>query len=358
MFARKEWKGVSKKQVRMAQTRHQLLAIIKGLGQPHLRTWLLIWPRRLWLSSTLALVAINLYSLYLFVVGQTFANTEPWDLTKLSLVVYLPTLLITSLMSDGEKRNRKDAWLISEAIHRKNYLLTNNLAERYFDKEDIIPKQIAKFLHLQRPRRQQWLESVLTGDFTGGDHRFKFYYFHISYILFAGDHLSRQQLSSMPGYRRRFGIMVPFPFADDIIISAQPTGKFRHMINSQSLKFNENLIIETNNKVAAKNFLVPKIIIEIDALNRRMSDFSMEIQGNNILCISFEQQGPVISPTQYDLSEPKKFYREVNDMQESNLLKQLQKSVHTIMKYSDNNFEQEPDLMTILEPKPQLRETL
>jgi hypothetical protein len=136
----------------------------------------------------------------------------------------------------------------------------------------------------------------------------------------------------------RFSLIIPFKFASDIAI-VQDRNKHQGIFwETASIDFNKKFGVYAKTKETAAKFLTPKIIIEIEKLEACYSNLNLEFNQNGDLCLSFSNGDTLRATRNHGLDEPKAFIEEIKCHTQLGKLDTTLDIVHTLMKYSDNNF--------------------
>tara|TARA_R110002096_G_scaffold332392_2_gene526418 strand:+ start:527 stop:1597 length:1071 start_codon:yes stop_codon:yes gene_type:complete len=177
---------------------------------------------------------------------------------------------------------------------------------------------------------------LLSGHYQGTDHSFTYRYFHITYTK-AGRSKDAETHVRPHG---RCGFIVPFSLVKNLRISDHALKFFKPTWNSGSNQFNIRFAVEASDDLATAKFLKPALLREIEAAGAVLSYIDLEFNAAGDLCFSFDDTTTLNGMRRTGLHDPAAFKEEIlahNNM--SNMDAALE-FLHRLMKYSDNNFDQ------------------
>jgi len=192
------------------------------------------------------------------------------------------------------------------------------------------------------------IRSLLRGSYDGTDHSFSYEYYHFHYVnqrietYTTTDSKGNVRVRTRTVYDHfdRYGFIVPFKFAKQLRISEGRLGFFSPKWKSSSVSFNKNFNVETANEFEAAKFLTPKILVEIESAGAALRGLDMEFNSLGELCFSFDNSNTLASQNAGSLANPAAFAKHISGHNVRANLDAALAFIHTLLKYSDNNFEQ------------------
>ncbi|PCI60924.1 MAG: hypothetical protein COB37_08965 [Kordiimonadales bacterium] len=256
---------------------------------------------------------------------------------------------------------------VSDFIYGCSELNANNLKPQEFDATSHAQHLAKKYKSFRKGDTQgRRTGTFARGHHQGAEHSFDFDYFTFHYYEIIGDHVTSMF---------RTGILLKFPFAQDFFLEPSNSRKraahiARHGLKtnrlwprktepswkSPSISFNEQIAVRAKNSMAAAKFFSPSILKAIEDLDSMLTLMDMEFTSNYDLCISCSDGGLLKKARRYSLKHPYAFSLEIAADTGNPTIQQILKAVHTLMKYSDNNFDQKPDLTAAFETEIQTGE--
>ncbi|KKA45571.1 DUF3137 domain-containing protein [Salinivibrio sp. KP-1] len=240
---------------------------------------------------------------------------------------------------------RRPNWrrYMSEHIMSMGTLFDNNLKDlrracgiRY----EQVASQFAEF---GRGNDYRGLDSLYQGHYKGEVHEFDYQVYRFVYVIrksetrndSSGNTTSRDARCSY----YRYGLLVPFPFAEDVTISGDGAvsgggGEYK----TASPAFNRQFIINANDELSAARFLSPAMVETLSDLNDIVEKPVLAVSNDNELCLAFDDGDILKTEWQYDLENPGAFADEITAHANLEKLNSLLAIIHETMKLTDSNF--------------------
>jgi len=191
------------------------------------------------------------------------------------------------------------------------------------------------------------LKKLLHGRYHGDEHEFTYDYYHFHYVNRRTETYTttdskgnvRVRTRTVYDHFDRFGFIVAFQFAKNLRISESGLSFFNKGWKSSSVSFNKNFNVRADSEMEAAKFLTPKLILEIEAAGKALTGLDMEFNSAGDLCFSFDDRNTLAKGRMHGLENPVDFEREIAGHSSQPKLDSALEFIHTLMKYSDNNFE-------------------
>lgn len=235
-------------------------------------------------------------------------------------------------------------------VNRKNTL--KNLATEIFEKDTLfdnalkpVPfdptekaEQLGKCFHeFKRGNYSREIKSLNSGSYSGNEHMFDFHCYNFHYV----DRTKSSDNHAKYNHYHRYGIYLSFKFVSNLAILNQPISTINgEKFRSASNKFNKLFSVKAETEIIAAKFLKPAIVIAIEEITQEFSELNFEFNSDAQLCMSFSNKDLLLSSNkrQYGLDDPDNFINEIKMSQKIPKLEKALEHIHTLMKYSDNNF--------------------
>jgi hypothetical protein len=265
--------------------------------------------------------------------------------------VYFITGIIAVIVTAayvGIRLNRRSNFSrLSDNIHYKSTLNDYGLSEISVSPKAKARELGARFKSFNMGNHLREIRRLLSGTFNGKEHSFQYQHFHFHYVIkrretyTTTDSKGRTRIRTRTVYDRynRYGFIVPFSFARNIHVSESALQLFSSGWKSSSVSFNKRFSVQAQNEMDAAKFLKPKVLIEIEAAGKALGDLSLEFTGAEELCFSFTNNNTIAPNRRNGLENPKAFAEEIKGHNEQPALDAALNFIHTLMKYSDSNFE-------------------
>ncbi len=234
---------------------------------------------------------------------------------------------------------------LSDTIQAKTILFDNNLQDVPTGAKLAAKRLGNSFNDFQRGNHLREIKRTLKGHYDGQEHSFDYRHYHFHYVnkrleTYTTTVNGKTQVRTRTVYDHfdRFSLIIPFKFARDIAI-VQDRNKHRGIFwETASIDFNKKFGVYAKTEEIAAKFLSPKIIIEIQKLEAFHSNLNLEFNQKGDLCLSFSNGDILRAIRHHGLDEPTAFIEEIKGHTQLGKLDTTLNIVHTLMKYSDNNF--------------------
>jgi len=135
----------------------------------------------------------------------------------------------------------------------------------------------------------------------------------------------------------RYGIIVDFNDIKDLLIQSNGAKSFEYEYKTESINFNNNFNVSSQNELTSAKFLTPKIILIIEEMQSLFYGIDFEFNYDSKLCISFEDDIVKSLKSINSLSNPSIFKEEISGKTQMIKLNKLLEYIHQLMVYSNNN---------------------
>lgn len=251
-------------------------------------------------------------------------------------------VLALPLLGVSQKNNRLE--LLSEQIAEKWLWLDRGLEDKSHLIGDWWPRWRYTFGEFAQGDEDQHLTACLVARHRGSEHKFEYRYYGFEFTVvrqanFPDPVTKKMNTTEVRSVEKRYGIICDFPYAKSIaIVSGE--GKFTYPATwkTASHSFNRRFRVRAGSEQEAARFLTPAVLLAIEEAAPAFTLMNLEINPLGQLCLSFSNDLLEISRSS-SLVHPARF--ELRLKQESGApgLGAALHLIHTLMKYSDNNFE-------------------
>ncbi|MEP7705908.1 hypothetical protein [Paraglaciecola sp. 25GB23A] len=317
-------------QIAGAHKREDLRAILRkvsAFGRP-----LRYDNRAYWISLSAALLTAALALLSLYFYPNNVA--APW----FAAAAVLTSLVFASLIY--VRRNKING--LSDALYQRDVYLDNAWQSEPYHGKSLAAQLGQQFSEFRRGNHLREISWLVKGEYQGSEHHFEYHAYNFHYVdrrqVTTTDSKGRVRTRTVYDHHYRFGLYLPFEFVRDIAISSSWFGGFfSGSYKPASVEFNRKFKVKAQNELAAAKFLKPAVVVEIEDLGKELSELNLEFSSSGQLCISYAQN--ICSwQRQYGLDNPEQFLREIEGDQTLTRLHNTLKRIHTLMRFSDNNF--------------------
>jgi hypothetical protein len=234
---------------------------------------------------------------------------------------------------------------LSDSIQTKTILFDNNLQEVRAGGKPLARQLGTQFQDFRRGNHSREIRRTLNGRHEGSEHSFDYQYHHFHYVnrrteTYTTTVNGKTQVRTRTVYDHfdRFYFIIPFSFARDVAI-VQDRNKHRGVSwETASIAFNKAFNIYAGSEQIAAKFLTPKVVIELEKLTTIHHRVNLEFNTKGKLCLSFSNGDTIRAFRKHGLDDPAAFANEISGHASLGKLDATLDIVHTLMKYSDNNF--------------------
>lgn len=131
--------------------------------------------------------------------------------------------------------------------------------------------------------------------------------------------------------RHRYGLLLSFPYAQNIILGSGK--RYKEKWTSTSSEFNKYWNVSASDKMNAAKFLKPPMVLSLVELSKAFSNVIIEISFESVMCISFSED-LLKYERKYSIQKIGKFEKEVLGDLPLKRLDQMLKHICNIFKYS------------------------
>lgn len=326
--------------VQVARSKDELLEVVRAFRKFERQGRVGFDHRNLYLSflTLLALSALLWLVLWLglfdgVVLGE--GNTVVLALANLA-VLALP------LLGVSQKNNRLE--LLSDQIAEKWLWLDKGLQDRSHRIGELWPRWRYTFGEFAQGDEDQHLTSCLAARHRGPEHEFEYCYYSFEFTVvrhanFPDPVTKKISTTEVRSVEKRFGIICDFPYARGIAV-VSGGGEFSYSANwkTASGSFNKRFKVRAGLEQDAARFLTPSVLLAIEEAAPALTQMNLEINLLGQLCLSFSNDVLKTSRSS-SLVHPTRFELRLKQESAAPGLNVALNLIHTLMKYSDNNFE-------------------
>ncbi|MFC3052494.1 hypothetical protein [Kordiimonas pumila] len=236
---------------------------------------------------------------------------------------------------------------LSRTIAYKSSLFDYGLKEQRLHPTGKARELGGEFPLFRQGNHSREVRLMLSGTQEGTDHSFAYDYFHFHYVnkrtetYTTTDSKGRTRVRTRTVYDHfdRYGFITDFPYAKDIHIAEGGLGFFTSGYKTSSVSFNKRFGVEATSDMVAAKFLTPKIIQEIEAAGEALLEMDLYFGKHGKLCFSYGNNSTFATIPAAQLTDPKAFKEVISGHNSQHGLDSALTFLHTLMKYSDNNFD-------------------
>lgn len=294
-------------------------------------------------NKTPAILAIVLAFISICAAAYVFFIVKTPSQMEIILLVML--FIATGLSFAFIARRNQSVTKLSEAIFHHDLLLDNNLQR--MPTEHYIHWLQNQFDGFSLGNHANEIHKRYEGLFEGEEHRFKYQYFHYHYVtkrveedpasFQRGRHGRRSR--TVYDHYDRFGIIVPFDSVKGVKLSRRGFSLFGGSgYRTASNAFNKLFNVSALSEMMAAKFLKPRIVVEFEQICKKLQVVSYQFNNAGELCFVFKDKDLVWAKRRYGLESIELFVREIEGFTHLPKLNMALTHIHTLLKFSDNNF--------------------
>lgn len=234
---------------------------------------------------------------------------------------------------------------LSDQIHTKTILFDNGLTNIKAGGRLAAKRLGQEFYDFQRGNHSREIMQTIKGHYHGSEHDFEYRYHRFHYVdrrteTYVTTVNGKSQVKTRTVYDHydRYSFIIPFPFARNLYILQNRNRHPGVFWETASLDFNKKFGVYADTEQSAAKFLTPKIIIELEKLDTIHLSINLEFSNQGNLCLSFTDGDTMRASRTNGLDDPAAFAEEIGGHTNLHKLDTTLEIVHTLMKYSDNNF--------------------
>ena len=237
---------------------------------------------------------------------------------------------------------------LSDKIHYRTSLFDYGLKPVPFNGKNKARELGGRFKAFQMGNYSREIRELLRGKYEGAEHSFAYDHYHFHYVdqrtetYTTTDSKGNVRVRTRTVYDHfdRYGFIVGFKYARAMRISEGGLGFFQKGWKSSSVSFNKNFNVAADSEMEVAKFLTPKVIVEIESAGEALRGMDLEFNNKGALCFSFDDSNMIAANREGGLQNPAAFAEKVAGHSTQANLDAALNFIHTLMKYSDNNFEQ------------------
>ena len=237
---------------------------------------------------------------------------------------------------------------LSDKIHYRTSLFDYGLSPVPFSGKSKARELGARFKAFQLGNYSREVRELLRGDYKGAEHSFSYDHYHFHYVNQRTETYTttdskgnvRVRTRTVYDHYDRYGFIVDFKYARAMRVSEGGLGFFQKGWKSSSVSFNKHFNVAADSEMEAAKFLTPKVLIEIESAGEALRGMDLEFNNSGALCFSFDDSNMIAANCSGGLEHPAAFAKKVAGHSTQANLDTALNFIHTLMKYSDNNFEQ------------------
>ncbi len=296
-------------------------------------------------NRKLNIISAGISVLCLVVASVFYFMQQPAEYFVTSLFALLLTGIVYLVIRLRRKNSLTE---LSAQIYYKSTLFDYGLKAIPVQPQVKAQELGGRFKAFQHGNYKREIKRWLEGKHAGSDHTFLYNHYHFHYVdqrtetYTTTDSEGRTTTRTRTVYDHydRYGFVVNFEFTESLRITESTFQFFQGSYKSSSISFNKKFNVDALNEHSAAKFLTPVIINEIEAAGGTLQSMDLEFNPAGELCFSFTDSNTIMGNSEFDLTQPEKFAQEIEGHQNQPKLQAALDFIHTLMKYSDNNFEE------------------
>ncbi len=286
------------------------------------------------------------FSLLLWLASWAWPGANE-KLTTFELVVLLllnAAVVSAPLFLASDKSGRLTD--LSNQLARKWLWLDRALQEKTHIASALWARWFLSFGEFSQGDEKPDLTACVGGFHHGPEHQFEYIYYTFEFTVVRGvdkNHPAASDLdaAAIRTVEKRYGIVCDFPYARGIaIVGGGGEFKYPARWKTSSRSFNAKFAVHAESEQAAARFLKPAVVLAIEAAASAFPKMNVEINREGKLCLSFDKDLLQIARNS-SLVHPGSFEFRLRNEKQAPGLTQALELIHTLLKYSDNNFERE-----------------
>ena len=257
---------------------------------------------------------------------------------------------LIALVVYGTLRFRRKSSLtgLSDKIHYRTSLFDYGLKPVPFSGKSKARDLGGQFKAFQLGNYSREIRELLRGEYKGAEHSFSYDHYHFHYVNRRTETYTttdskgnvRVRTRTVYDHFDRYGFIVDFNYARSMRISEGGLGFFQKGWKSSSVSFNKHFNVAADSEMDVAKFLTPKVLVEIESAGQALRGMDLEFNNSGALCFSFDDSNMIAANRMGGLENPAAFAEQVAGHSTQANLDAALDFIHTLMKYSDNNFEQ------------------
>jgi hypothetical protein len=265
-----------------------------------------------------------------------------------ALMLWPAAAAVISLIVYGVIRMKRKGSLtkLSDRIYYRTSLFDYGLTPVNFSAKGEARKLGARFQAFRLGNYSREIRNLLRGKYTGAEHTYGYDHYHFHYVnrrtetYTTTDSKGNVRIRTRTVYDHfdRYGFIVAFKYARSLRISEGGLAFFKSGWKSASVSFNKHFNVAADSEMEAAKFLTPKVLLEIESAGQALRGMDLEFNSAGDLCFSFDDSNMIAANRAGGLEQPAAFADLVAGHTTQANLDAALDFIHTLMKYSDNNF--------------------
>ncbi len=295
-------------------------------------------PRDFYLYFLLDFLLLMGSALFYYQTGEGFA------LFLVFLSIFIAIILVQRFLT-----RQKSLAHLSAKIFYRDFLFDNQLTRdpsEYYQ----LPALLKRFSDFNRGNHSRELRESLVGFYQGNRLSFTYHYYHLHYVEERrveqrgnnGEMKEKQILEHFD----RFGIIVNLQSIPSIrtiapiliVNNKRLIGLNEGDYAPASLNFRKQLIVYSQTPQQAARFLTPTTVEQLEYFAKHYQKIALEVNTEQELCFSFDDQDLLKVPQQYDLSNPEQFIAELSGKSRALKLERTLKDLEIILCENKHHF--------------------
>lgn len=148
-----------------------------------------------------------------------------------------------------------------------------------------------RFHDFERGDEDQHISKLIEGECALQDIRFTYQYYEFHYVEvekhYTTDDDGKTTESESRSTRYRYGLLLSFPYAKNIILGSE--NRYKEKWTTASPEFNRYWKVSASDKMHIAKFLKPTMVLSLIELSKAFSDVIIEISYESVMCISLSE---------------------------------------------------------------------
>ncbi len=259
------------------------------------------------------------------------------------------SLFIALILGQRFLARRKLLDNLSRQIFYQDFLFDNQLSHdssEYYQ----LPALLKRLSDFDRGNHSRELRECLAGYYQGERLTFNYHYYHLHYVdkrtVEKRGNDGEMNQETVLEHFDRYGLIIDLNTISTlttiapILIAANRRliGLNKGDYAPASLNFRKALIVYSQNPQQAARFLTPITVEKLEYFAKQYQKIVLEVNQEQALCFSFDDDDLLKVPQQYDLSTPAQFIAELSGKSVALKLERTLKDLETILCENDHNF--------------------
>ncbi|WP_026879272.1 hypothetical protein WMO13_00845 [Ignatzschineria larvae DSM 13226] len=284
---------------------------------------------------------------FLLLIGSTLFYQRTGE--GFALFLSFLSIFIAFILGQRFFARRKLLDNLSAKIFYQDFLFDNELTVDHSEYYQL-PALLTRLSDFNRGNHSRELRECLRGYYQGQQLTFTYHYYHLHYVdqrtVEKRGNDGEMSQETVLEHFDRYGLILNLQSMSTmtqiapIVIAANKRliGLNEGDYAPASLNFRKTLIVYSQTPQQAARFLTPTTVEQLEYFAKHYQKIALEVNEEQELCFSFDDNDLLKVPQQYDLSNPGQFIAELSGKSTALKLERTLKDLETILCENDHNF--------------------